>query len=424
MSELISSKNILSYDGFPNIEPPSVDKDMYIDLYTNEFIPSEYPNFFPNMADFIDENIVLGDKELEEDRLNACVWDDLGRDIFDDWGYFYLYDVNTGKYYFPLLDPLNQDDGVITTQTFNAFGRTFTIKHGWAVQGVFKFDISVNDNLPFRFGAYGNMGSDGDEVIDHLNYTSDNFTLHYLKHAEDGDIREVLYSYFIPKKVSQNVTQTYVFNNDGDENSIISNEINKGLIVYFSKQNDVVEWVINDLSVQNEIPIQAICFPAGTPINTDQGLVPIEKIDTDVHTIRNKKIVAITKTITTEKKIICIEKDALSKNIPSQKTYISRNHKLLYNKQMIQAKYLVGLVDGVYNKKYNGEILYNVLLDTCDKMIVNNLIVETLDPTNIVAKLYNGNYTPEEFNLLSLEISDAVKNNNKTKINKIYNSMK
>jgi len=139
-----------------------------------------------------------------------------------------------------------------------------------------------------------------------------------------------------------------------------------------------------------------ICFPAGTPVVTDQGQMPIEKINPSKNTIRGKKIVAITKTVTLEDKIVCIEKDALGTNIPSQKTCISRNHKLFYNKQMIKAKHLIGQVDGVYNKKYNGETLYNVLLETHEKMMVNNLIVETLDPKNVVAQLYNGNLSETE----------------------------
>jgi hypothetical protein len=85
---------------------------------------------------------------------------------------------------------------------------------------------------------------------------------------------------------------------------------------------------------------------------------------------------------------------------------------------------LVSKVDGVYLKKYNGEVLYNVLLDKHSKMIVNNLIVETLDPSNIVAKLYNGNYTPKEFNKLSVEISTAVAKDDKKQYEKIYKSLK
>ena len=183
----------------------------------------------------------------------ASYWDDLGNDVFDDWGFFYIYDVESGKYYFPLINPQNQDDGVITTQTFSAFGRTFTIAHGWAVQGIFKFDITANDSKPFRFGAYGNMGSDGDEVLEDLTYSytlsSTNLTLYYKKHQEAGDSREILWSYFIPKRPSQNATVTYDYYNNEDDDNIMSKEINNGLIVYFSKSNDVHEWVANDLQI-------------------------------------------------------------------------------------------------------------------------------------------------------------------------------
>lgn len=248
---LISSKNNTTDEGFT--VGGSVNKDMENIEYTNEFDPNNYQSdFFPGMADFVDSNILEGDKD-PNDRLIASEWNDLGNDVFDDWGFFYLYDVNSGKYYFPLINPQNEDDGILTTQTFNTFGRTFTIHHGWAVQGIFKFDISVNDNLPFRFGAYGNMGSDGDENIENLTYSYNinerNLTLYYQRHAEDGDNTEILYSYWIPKKTSDNISITYDFYNDGDDNSMMSTQITNGVIVYFSKTNDVKEWVANDLQI-------------------------------------------------------------------------------------------------------------------------------------------------------------------------------
>ncbi len=226
---------------------------MYNANYTYEFDPDDdYPEFFPDMAPFIQENIVAGDKN-EEDILNASYWGDLGNDVFDDWGFFYLYDVNLGKYYFPLINPQNQDDGLFFTQTFNTFGRTFTIKHGWAVQGIFKFDISVADSLPFKFGAYGNMGSDGDEFTESLtqNYSinGQNATLYYHHHAEDDNENEQLYSYWIPKKLSDNNEQTYNVYYDSDDMSIMSKNVTTGLIVYFAKSNDVRDWVINDLGI-------------------------------------------------------------------------------------------------------------------------------------------------------------------------------
>lgn len=234
----------------------NVEKDMIVEMFDFEITPSNYPEFFPNMAELIDENIMAGDKN-EEDRLYACEWEDWGNDVFDDWGFFYIYDVTTGKYYFPLLNPMNLDDGVITTQTFSAFNRTFVINHGWSAQGIFKFKITCNDNLPFRFGAYGNMGSDGDEIVDYLShnysYNSTNLTLYYNRHAEDGDDVEILYSYVIPIKTSDNTSQTYTMVDDGSNMSLVTNEITNGVIVYFSKTNDVKEWILNDITVSGNI---------------------------------------------------------------------------------------------------------------------------------------------------------------------------
>lgn len=252
---LLSSKNITSDLGFTIGRNPT--KDMENENYTNEFNPFNYQSsFFPGMADFINSNIVAGDKSSGS-RLTASYWNDLGNDVFDDWGYFYLYDVNSGKYYFPLIYPQNQDNGIITTQTFTAFERTFTISHGWTVQGIFKVDISVNDNKLFRFGAYGNMGSDGDEELEELteSYTVKGYdlTLYYHHHQESGDSIEQLYSYFIPKKISENDSiQSYNAYYDSDDMSILSKEVTSGLLVYFSKSYNVKDWIINDIDVSSD----------------------------------------------------------------------------------------------------------------------------------------------------------------------------
>lgn len=238
-----------------------VDKDMRDRDYRNEFDPNDYPTFFTGMAPFVQSNIITKPEDVDN-NIYATIWNDWNHDVFDRWGFFYLYDVDTGKYYFPLITPQNQDDGIFATQTFNVFGRTFTIKHGWCVQGIFKFDISVNDNKPFRFGAYGGMGSDGAEVIEYLTQPyslgSSNLTLYYFKNQEGRDDTEIFYAYFIPKNIQQNSAVTYVHdkgvNNEDNEEasanmSLKSNEITQGLLVYFSKTNDVKDWVIHDLGV-------------------------------------------------------------------------------------------------------------------------------------------------------------------------------
>ncbi|MCJ7802131.1 MAG: leucine-rich repeat protein, partial [Candidatus Marinimicrobia bacterium] len=132
-----------------------------------------------------------------------------------------------------------------------------------------------------------------------------------------------------------------------------------------------------------------VCFPAKTPITTNQGNIPIEKLDPAVHTIRNKKILAITKTVSQEKHIICFEKDSLGENVPSQKTSISSNHEILYKGVMTKAKDFVNQnFKNVYKVKYGGEVLYNVLMEKHDKMMVNNMICETLHPESSAAKFY------------------------------------
>jgi len=135
-------------------------------------------------------------------------------------------------------------------------------------------------------------------------------------------------------------------------------------------------------------PLSNICFPAGTPITCNQGSISIEQLNPEIHTIRGKKIVCITKTITQDKYLVCFEKDALQENVPSQKTIISQNHGIFYKGEMMQAKDFINDFANVKKVKYTGEVLYNVLMEQPDKMMVNNLICETLDPENTIAQLY------------------------------------
>jgi len=127
---------------------------------------------------------------------------------------------------------------------------------------------------------------------------------------------------------------------------------------------------------------------AGTPVLTDQGSVAIEKIDPKIHTINNKKVVGIIQTVSKSEYLVCFEKHALKLNYPSQRTIMSRAHRVLYNGEMVVADQLIGKFRGVKPYKYNGEVLYNVLLEEHGVMTVNNMVTETLSPQNGIGKLY------------------------------------
>jgi streptogramin lyase len=132
----------------------------------------------------------------------------------------------------------------------------------------------------------------------------------------------------------------------------------------------------------------SICFIANTPIVTDQGIIAIDKINPKVHTIRNNQIKLITKTVTDDKYLVCFEKDALGPNIPSKTTIMSKNHALLYKGKMVRAKDLINKNNSIYRVKYTGETLYNVLMETHEKILVNNLVCETLEPNCMIAELF------------------------------------
>jgi hypothetical protein len=160
--------------------------------------------------------------------------------------------------------------------------------------------------------------------------------------------------------------------------------------------------------------ISNICFPVGTPIVTNQGIIAIHKINPAIHTIRNKKIVAITKTVSPDKYLVRFEKDALGTNLPCEATTMTKNHMLFYKGEMMKAKeFLKTHNESVSKVPYNGQVLYNVLLEEHDKMMVNNLICETLHPDNYVAKMYHAfrALTPKQRVEMIKQVNKAVLTN-------------
>ena len=87
---------------------------------------------------------------------------------------------------------------------------------------------------------------------------------------------------------------------------------------------------------------------------------------------------------------------------------------------MRMAKEFLKDFDNVVKVKYTKEILYNVLLEEHDKMMVNNLICETLHPENGVAKVYMALQTlssEDQQSLIKKINAHVIKNN-------VFNSKK
>ncbi len=228
---------------------------------------------------------------IEEQEILTWSWHDWGDDIFDNWGNFYIFDVATKRYFFPNFDTSVVEDGELTTQTFEAFGRSYTITHGFVAQGIFKFDVSCSDDSEFIFGGYGDMGSDDDTINTNLTqeYTlqGQTFTLYYNRNIEAEDDVERFFSYFVPYNPRLNTSKTYSdFLTNDDELSLFSVPVKHGITVYFSKKNDVKDWVINDLDMQ-AIALLNVHGDAWV-----QGAFRATSVDADHYTTRGVDIIA------------------------------------------------------------------------------------------------------------------------------------
>lgn len=141
----------------------------------------------------------------------------------------------------------------------------------------------------------------------------------------------------------------------------------------------------------------AVCFPRNTPINTDQGIIPVELIKPGVHTIDGQRIVAVPQSVQDfDDHLICFEKDSLGPDCPSARTLVSRNHAVLYNEKLVRAYDLVddpelSGEDKVHKVPYAGQRLFNILMDSYSTVTINNMVCETLDPDHQIAKLYQVN---------------------------------
>lgn len=138
----------------------------------------------------------------------------------------------------------------------------------------------------------------------------------------------------------------------------------------------------------NDVIIANICFAFGTPVTTDQGNIPIQDINNEYHTINNKKLVCITKTVSTDKNLVCFETNSIGNNVPNNRTIMSQGHGIYIDDKLFRANDLVNN-KSIYKIEYNEEILYNILMECHEKISINNMICETLDPTNYVSRLYN-----------------------------------
>jgi len=154
-----------------------------------------------------------------------------------------------------------------------------------------------------------------------------------------------------------------------------------------------------------EKAISNICFRGEAKVLTSEGYLEIREVKRGMK-VQGEEIEEVTRTISKESEVVMMKAGSIMKNMPKEDTVITKEHKVLYKGRMVEAKELVNGRTIVY-EKYKGETLYNILLSGEGKMVVNGMIVETLSPSNNIAKLY--------------EMIKGYKEEEKCEIIKIYN---
>jgi hypothetical protein len=132
------------------------------------------------------------------------------------------------------------------------------------------------------------------------------------------------------------------------------------------------------------LPSSNICFTAGSLVETDQGQVKIEEINTTLHTISGEQIIGLVESTGDMPCLAYIKQDLISPGVPDRDTYCSVWHKILFNGEMVEAQ----VVPGSQPYSYSKQTLYNILMEKHSTMKVNNMVVETLHPESTAAEIF------------------------------------
>lgn len=315
------------------------------------------------------------------------------------------------------------------------------------MHNLFESSILIRNNIPYSestdlgavviYGAFAPIGPTKRSIIQYVfkDKVSDEKTFEF-------EIRKAISDIFYGKEEFLNIISINV--NYVDVNTSITSIRSRSTPVQDTIANIEVETsaetdVINVLDhtentkigdyIIKKAPIllarSNICFNGKSMVMTDSGEVKLENLDKNKHTIRGQDIVCVTQTLHTDNYMVLIEANALGKNMPVRDTEITGNHKIKYKGKMVKAQELLN-EKGVKKVKYNGEILYNVLMKKHSVMRINNIKSETLDPKNIIGILNSPllKLSSEEKNKTIFKLNRCIEDRNEKEYIRIVDEYK
>lgn len=168
--------------------------------------------------------------------------------------------------------------------------------------------------------------------------------------------------------------------------------------ITFRFRKNTYRFFFNHITGGEIIHISDICFYKDTIIKTDQEFVEIQNINKKYHTINNRVIKQLI-TSFSDDLLVCFSKNSIGYNKPNKDLIVSGNHEILYNNRLIPAYKFVNdiKINNLYSKRHSNGVkffdekceLYNILLDTHEIINANNLECESMNPDNLIGKVYN-----------------------------------
>ena len=254
--------------------------------------------------------------DMQADSSNGSYWNDFSSyNNCNRCGYFKIWHPNpssVGSVTSPSgtnvrlsFSQRNKANGVMSTETFTLDGVTYTVTHGWAVQGIYRIDIDSSDpDKEFKVSTYNQNQYNYNHYQKHKTRSTDWGTIRYYHNDSGYSASHDMYFYFIPKspEVSQRVNGEYTkSSNNFTYNSSQDNTSNphyetwrqgsyyhnttttlykKGAIIYYAARYDVTDWVEADLIGADQTTMEyGVLKQDNTAVYTAQHTVTQADID-------------------------------------------------------------------------------------------------------------------------------------------------
>jgi hypothetical protein len=141
-------------------------------------------------------------------------------------------------------------------------------------------------------------------------------------------------------------------------------------------------------TVSETVIIGVICFTRDSYVKTDRGPVRVDRLTPNDRIDGQPIELVCSGSIPRGSRLVKVHPHALGQNVPNRILYLTPNHKIYHRGRLIKAEGAANLLNNpkIETVRTREAVeVFNVLLPTYTTMLVNNLKIESLHPSSVVA---------------------------------------